>query len=185
MSNERQLPDGLPYQRMLQECLRGELRVLNAYLPCKQKPLSNLLGEEYPNVVGYDGSTHLFKRKELEYLASLLDTGEQEALLLPMLIEVNPGQGEMAIICRGDVEEKVIEARKRTGYGRKRLSRYLAREEGIILSPHTLRHILSRNGFKGKRKPRRIFYPAYWVWEMDKPFSLAQVDTKDILDKGT
>jgi len=25
-----------------------------------------------------------------------------------MLIEVNPGQGEMAIICRGGVEEKVI-----------------------------------------------------------------------------
>jgi hypothetical protein len=93
---------------MLQECLRGELRVLNAYLPCEQKLLSNLLGEEYPNVVCNDGSTHLFKRKELEYLASLLDTGEQEALLLPMLIEVNPGQGEMAIICRGEVEEKVI-----------------------------------------------------------------------------
>ena len=108
MSNERQLPDELPYQRMLQECLRGELRVLNAYLPCEQKPLSDLLGEEYPNVVGNDGSTHLFKRKELEYLASLLDTGEQEALMLPMLIEVNPGQGEVAIICRGKVEEKVI-----------------------------------------------------------------------------
>ena len=108
MSNERQLPDELPYQRMLQECLRGELRVLNAYLPCEQKPLSNLLGEEYPNVVGNDGSTNLFKRKELEYLASMLDTGEQEALLLPMLIEVNPGQGEVAIMCRGEVEEKVI-----------------------------------------------------------------------------
>ena len=98
----------LPYQRLLQECLRGELRVLNAHLPCEQKPLSDLLGEEYPNVVCNDGSTHLFKRKELEYLASLLDADEQEALLLPMLIEVNPGQGEMAIICRGEVEEKVI-----------------------------------------------------------------------------
>jgi len=108
LSNERQLPDELPYQRMLQECLRGELRVLNAYLPCEQKPLSDLLGEEYPNVVCNDGSTHLFKRKELEYLASMLDTGKQEALLLPMLIEVNPSQGEVAIICRGEVEEKVI-----------------------------------------------------------------------------
>ncbi len=98
----------LPYQRMLQECLRGELRVLNAHLPCEQKTLSDLLGEEYPNVVCNDGSTHLFKRKELEYLASMIDTDEQEALLLPILIEVNPGQGEMAIICRGEVEEKVI-----------------------------------------------------------------------------
>ncbi|MFC1897701.1 DUF61 family protein [Chloroflexota bacterium] len=98
----------LPYQRILQESLRGELRVLNAHLPCEQKPLSALLGEEYPNVACNDGSTHLFKRKELEYLASMLDTDEQKALLLPMLIEVNSGQGEMAIMCRGDVEEKVI-----------------------------------------------------------------------------
>ncbi len=108
MSKNRQLPDELPYQRMLQECLTGELRVLNAHLPCAQKPLSDLLGEEYPNVVCNDGNTHLFKRKELEYLASMLNTDEQEALLLPMLIEVNPGQGEMAIICRGGMEEKVI-----------------------------------------------------------------------------
>ncbi len=108
MSKDRQMPDELPYQRMLQESLRGELRVLNAHLPCEQKPLSDLLGEEYPHVVCNDGSTHLFKRKELGYLASMLDTDEQEALLLPMLIEVNPGQGEMAIICRGEVEEKVI-----------------------------------------------------------------------------
>ncbi len=108
MSKDRQMPNELPYQRMLQESLRGELRVLNAHLPCEQKPLSDLLGEEYPNVVCNDGSTHLFKRKELEYLASMLDTDEQEALLLPMLIEVNPGQGEMAIICQGEMEEKVI-----------------------------------------------------------------------------
>ena len=98
----------LPYQRMLQKYLKGELRVLNAHLPCEQKPLSDLLNEEYPNVVCNDGSTHLFKRKELEYLASMLDNDEQQALLLPMLIEVNQGQGEMTIICRGEVEEKVI-----------------------------------------------------------------------------
>jgi len=108
LSKDRQTPSELPYQRMLQECLRGELRVLNAHLPCEQKTLSDLLGEEYPNVVCNDGSTHLFKRKELEYLASMIDTDEQEALLLPILIEVNPGQGEMAIMCRGEVEEKVI-----------------------------------------------------------------------------
>ena len=108
MSKDRQMPNELPYQRMLQECLRGELRVLNAHLPCEQKTLSDLLGEEYPNVVCNDGSTHLFKRKELEYLASMLDADEQETLLLPMLIEVNPGQGGMAIICLGKTEEKVI-----------------------------------------------------------------------------
>jgi uncharacterized protein (UPF0216 family) len=98
----------LPYERLLQECLRGELRLLNAYLPRHQKLLSDLLREEYPHVVCTDGSTHLFKRKELKYLASLINDDEQEALLLPMLIGVSSGQGEMAIICRGEVEEKVI-----------------------------------------------------------------------------
>ena len=102
------MPGELSYQRMLQECLRGELRVLNAHLPCEQKLLSVLLGEEYPGVVCNDGSTHLFKRKELEYLASLIDTDEQEELLLPMLVEVSSGQDEMAMICQGRVEEKVV-----------------------------------------------------------------------------
>jgi len=100
--------DELPYQRMLQECLKGELRVLNAHLPSEQKPLSDLLNEESPSLVCSDGSTHLFKSKELQYLASMLDANEQETLLLPMLIEVNPGQDEIAIMCRGEVEEKVV-----------------------------------------------------------------------------
>ncbi len=98
----------LPYERMLQECLGGELRLLNAYLPRQQKSLSDLLREEYPHVVCSDGNTHLFKRKELKYLAGLIDADEQEVLLLPILIGVSSGQGEMAIICRGEVEEKVI-----------------------------------------------------------------------------
>lgn len=84
-----------------------------------------------------------------------------------------------------DIEQKVLEARKKTGYGRKRLAWHLAREKGIILSPNTIRHILNRHGFKGRRKPREVFYPAHWAWETESPFSLAQVDTKDVLDKGT
>jgi len=32
---------------------------------------------------------------------------------------------------------------------------------------------------------RKIFYPPFWAWEQDEPFSLAQVKVKDILDKGT
>lgn len=98
----------LPYERLIQESLRSELKVVNAHLPAKPKPLSDLLSEEYPHVVCKDGSTHLFRRKELKYLASLLDANEQEALLLPMLIEVSSGQGEMAVVCTGEVEAKVI-----------------------------------------------------------------------------
>jgi hypothetical protein len=97
-----------PYEKMVQEYLRGELRVVNAGLPQRQKRLATLLSEKYPHVLCNDGSTHSFKRSELGYLASILDTDEQEALPLPMLIEVGANQAETAIVCEGKVEEKVV-----------------------------------------------------------------------------
>jgi uncharacterized protein (UPF0216 family) len=97
-----------PYERVLQESVRGELRLVNAGLPKSQARLSDLLNEKYPHVVCRDNSTHSFKSSELEYLAGVLDTDEQKALALPMLIELGPGQGEAAIVCEGGVEEKII-----------------------------------------------------------------------------
>jgi uncharacterized protein (UPF0216 family) len=97
-----------PYEKMLQECLRGELRVVNAGLPQSQKRLSDLLNEAHPHVVCSDASTHFFKKSELAYLTSILDTEEQQALPLPMLIELGANQAEAAMVCEGKVEEKVI-----------------------------------------------------------------------------
>jgi uncharacterized protein (UPF0216 family) len=97
-----------PYERLLRESVRGELRIVNAGLPRSQERLSNLLKAEYPHVVCHDGSTHSFKRSELEYLASMTDPDEQKALALPMLIELGPDQGDAAMICEGEVEEKII-----------------------------------------------------------------------------
>jgi uncharacterized protein len=97
-----------PYERMLQECLRGELRVVNAGLPRSRKRLSDLLNEEYPHVVCSDGSTHFFKKSELAYLTTILATEEQQALQLPMLIELGANQAEAAIMCEGKVEETVM-----------------------------------------------------------------------------
>ena len=88
--------------------MRGELRIVNSGLPQGQKRLSNLLNETYAHVVCNDGSTHFFKKSELEYLASLIDTDEQKALPLPMLIELGANQAEAAIMCEGKVEEKII-----------------------------------------------------------------------------
>ena len=98
----------LPYEKILEACLKGELRVLNAHLPRHQKPLSDLLTEEYPHIVCNDGSTHLFKRKELDYLAGILDAEEQKLLLLPILIELGSNQDEVTVICGHGIEEKVI-----------------------------------------------------------------------------
>ena len=111
------------YERMLQDCLRGVLRVVNAGLPQSQKRLADLLSEKHPHVVCKDGSTHFFKKNELEYLASMLDTDGQRTLLLPMLIELGADQGEAAIICEAEVEEKVIS---------KALNMPVTREEGRI-----------------------------------------------------
>ncbi len=103
-----------PYEKMLQECLSGELRLVNTGLPQSQKRQSKenklfyLLNEKYPHVVCNDGSTHFFKKSELEYLASMIDTDEQKALPLPLLIELGANQAEAAIICEGEIEEKVI-----------------------------------------------------------------------------
>ena len=97
-----------PYETVLRDCLRGELRLVNAGLPKSQKRLSDLLNEKYPHVVCNDGSTHSFKKSELEYLASMIDADEQKALPLPMLIELRGNQAEAAIICEAKVEEKVI-----------------------------------------------------------------------------
>ena len=96
-----------PYERILQESLKGELRVLSSYLPSEAKTLSDLLNEQYPHVKCNDGSIHLFKRKELDYLTTLIDTSEQKELLLPILIVIGAGD-EMVIMCRTPVESKVI-----------------------------------------------------------------------------
>jgi uncharacterized protein (UPF0216 family) len=96
-----------PHEKILQNCLRGELRVVNTGLPRSQKWLSDLLEERYPHVICNDGGTHFFKRSELEYLAGLLDTDEQKALPLPMLIEVGANQAKAALICEGKIEEKI------------------------------------------------------------------------------
>ena len=101
------MPGDFSYENMLRECLRGELRLVNTGLPLTQKPLSALLCEEHPHVVCTDGSVHLIKKRELEYCASITHPDEQEALLLPMLIEIGGASTEAAVVCRGQVEEKI------------------------------------------------------------------------------
>jgi uncharacterized protein (UPF0216 family) len=98
------------YDRLLQESLKEELRFLNAPLPGKRKSLGELLKEETPSVTCADGSLQIFKRKELEYLSGLTDEDARDSLLLPVIIEVEPGRNRMAIICHSDAEQAVFSA---------------------------------------------------------------------------
>ena len=96
------------YEKVLQRYLSDELKVVNAHLPRQRKSLCELLDEEYPQVICSGGGVQSFKKKELAYLAGLLNDEECRRLLLPMLIEVLPDQGEATVLSREGIEEKVI-----------------------------------------------------------------------------
>ena len=82
-----------------------------------------------------------------------------------------------------EIERQVMEAWEKTHYGRDCLALYLARQD-LVLSPHTIRHILRRYCPPLKRRRRKPLYPAHWVWEVELPFSLLQADARDVHDKG-
>jgi uncharacterized protein (UPF0216 family) len=102
--------DNNRYEKLLQESVKNELRVLNSQLPSTQKSLDVLLSEETPSITLSDGNIHLFKKKELKYLSDITDSSLWNNLLLPVIIEVNPGEDEYSVVCRGEVEEKVFSA---------------------------------------------------------------------------
>ncbi|NIO00259.1 MAG: helix-turn-helix domain-containing protein, partial [Anaerolineae bacterium] len=81
------------------------------------------------------------------------------------------------------VEQQVMEAWEKTHYGRRRLALYLRRQK-LVISPHTIRHILRRHRPPHTPKRRKPLYPAHWAWEVEDAFSLLQTDVKDVLDKG-
>jgi uncharacterized protein (UPF0216 family) len=88
--------------------LTGEVGSMNAQLPKARKTLSELLGEKRPRVRCLDGSEHSFKAGELSFLASILDDEERDSLLLPMIIEVRSGRGDLLVRSTGEVESKVL-----------------------------------------------------------------------------
>ncbi len=102
------MPTDPPSNGLIQGYLRDEFRVLNAQLPRRRKPLAKLLQEEHPYVMCNDGSAHFFKRKELEYLSQILSYDEQEALLLPIIMEVTVDQSGVTIISEEGTEAKVL-----------------------------------------------------------------------------
>jgi uncharacterized protein (UPF0216 family) len=95
------------YERLLKGWLTGEVRLVNSGLPRERRPLSELLAREQPSVPCADGSDQVFKRAELSFLAEILDEAEQDALLLPILIEMAGGESDAILLCPSDAELKV------------------------------------------------------------------------------
>ena len=97
-----------PYEKLLQRCLEGELRIVNSGLAQRQKSLHDLLNETHPHVISCDGSMYTFKNKELQYIASLITPEEENELLLPITIEIGNISSETNVLCQSDIEVKVI-----------------------------------------------------------------------------
>ncbi len=97
-----------PYEKLLQRCLEGELRIVNSGLARRQKSLHDLLNETHPHVISFDGSIYSFKNKELQYIASLITPEEENELLLPITIEIGSISSETNVLCQSDIEVKVI-----------------------------------------------------------------------------
>ncbi|MBW2558409.1 MAG: DUF61 family protein [Deltaproteobacteria bacterium] len=93
---------------IFENCLKDDLKTLNAHLPRKRKLLSELLEEKHPHVECGDGSTHFFKKKELEHLAVMLDDSEKQALMLPIMIEVGSVEGGTIVRSKNGTEAEVF-----------------------------------------------------------------------------
>jgi len=86
-----------------------QVEILNKHLAKNKKSLEQLLQETKPRIKLRDGSTHSFKREELERLAELLSAESHKTLKLPIYIELSPqkfGQGTARV--SGKLEAGVI-----------------------------------------------------------------------------
>jgi len=98
------------YDTFLEAYLSSELRLVNSSLPRNRRRLSELMEEGHPSVKCADGTQQLFKRTELQYLASVLTEKEQEELLLPIIIEMTGDGTEALVLCPSTAELKVLDA---------------------------------------------------------------------------
>jgi len=90
------------------ELIQKELSRLNLHLPKTRKNLETLLKEDDPKVELRDGQYHFFKREELKYISTLLESEEHKSLYLPIVLEITPTwHGYFRV--RGKTAVKVIE----------------------------------------------------------------------------
>lgn len=85
-----------------------------------------------------------------------------------------------------DIEDKVIEIKKKTRYGPIRIAEELAEQHGITLSTHTIRNILRRHkkSLKLKQhKPHKKGVRQFVDWYQAKPFEVVQIDLKHVIDQ--
>ena len=93
---------------IIERLLIEELRLANKHIPVMRIPLSKLLTMEFPCVVLRDGSIHFFRKRELEKLLMYVEQGEEEKLLLPIIVVLRPDIGEGVGVVEDAIAAKVI-----------------------------------------------------------------------------
>lgn len=88
--------------------LKKQIQDLNKHLPKKRATLASLLEQEKPRITSKDGSTHRFKKSELEYIAEILPEELHKRLRLPIIIRISPGLGRGAARISGKTERIVV-----------------------------------------------------------------------------
>lgn len=82
-----------------------QMELLNRHLAVSKRDLESLLREERPRLALRDGSTHLIKKQELEYLRELAPEELRSQLLLPIYIELAAeryGEGTARIVGKAE-----------------------------------------------------------------------------------
>jgi uncharacterized protein (UPF0216 family) len=74
----------------------------------EKKSLSELLHMDHPQVSCRDGSTHSFKKRELETLSDLLQPEDWSRLTLPIILVCNPKYGVGTVVISGELETQVV-----------------------------------------------------------------------------
>ncbi|KXB07895.1 hypothetical protein AKJ55_01730 [candidate division MSBL1 archaeon SCGC-AAA382M17] len=90
------------------ELLKKQLQNLNLHLPRSRASLAELLKKEKPRIETRDGSSHRFKKNELDLLAEILPKEKHGQLRLPIIIRISPQLGRGAAKISGKVEQEVL-----------------------------------------------------------------------------
>ena len=100
-------PDS-PFRRTVSGLWKSLMKV-NDHLPRVKKTLKKLIAEEDPQCLAKDGTTILFEKKDLEFLAEFVPKEFHDRIKLPIVLvsRTDLGRGIYAII-GNDIEKFVI-----------------------------------------------------------------------------
>ena len=82
-------------------------------------------------------------------------------------------------------EQMIIDYRKKTNLGKRRLRYHIYQREGVDIPESTIGKVLKRNNLIKKRRTVKRKRPRSYNLEALFPFERLQADVKEILDKGT